>query len=60
MAGVGKAIIFDPSPTGIGMPGPRQVARSEAPTQVLPTYWRLSGDRDPVTEPVPVTGTPGN
>jgi alkylhydroperoxidase family enzyme len=42
------------------MPRLRQVSRSEAPPEVVETYSRLFGDRDPVTQPGTATGTPGN
>ena len=42
------------------MPRLRQVPRSEAPPEVVSTYQRLFGDRDPVAEPGTATGTPGN
>lgn len=42
------------------MPRLRQVHRAEADPDVLATYSRLFGDRDPVAEPGTATGTPGN
>lgn len=42
------------------MPRLHQVPRSEATPEVVQTYQRLFGDRDPVAEPGTATGTPGN
>lgn len=42
------------------MPRIRQVARADAPPEVLEIYQRLFGDRDPVAEPGTATGTPGD
>lgn len=42
------------------MPRLRQVARADAPPNVLKYYDRLFGDRDPVAEPGTATGTPGD
>ncbi len=42
------------------MPRLRQVSRAEAGPEVLATYKRLFGDRDPVAEPGTATGTPGD
>lgn len=42
------------------MPRLKQVARADAPANVLKYYERLFGDRDPVAEPGTATGTPGN
>ncbi len=42
------------------MPRLRQVARADAPPEVVESYQRLFGDRDPVAEPGTATGTPGD
>ncbi len=42
------------------MPHLRQVPRDQAPEEVVATYQRLFGDRDPVAQPGTATGTPGN
>lgn len=42
------------------MPRLRQVARADAPPEVVEIYQRLFGDRDPVAEPGTATGTPGD
>lgn len=42
------------------MPRLRPVARADAPPEVVETYQRLFGERDPVAEPGTATGTPGN
>jgi len=42
------------------MPRLRQVARSEATPEIVETYARLFGERDPVAEPGTATGTPGD
>lgn len=42
------------------MPRLRQVARADAPPEVVEVYRRLFGDRDPVAEPGTATGTPGD
>lgn len=42
------------------MPRLKEVARSDAPENVLKYYKALFGDRDPVAEPGTATGTPGN
>lgn len=42
------------------MPRLRQVPRNEAAPEVLATYDRLFGERDPVAQPGTATGTPGN
>ena len=38
----------------------RQLRRSEATPEVLATYARFFGERDPVSQPGTSTGTPGN
>jgi alkylhydroperoxidase family enzyme len=42
------------------MPRLRQVPRGAVHPDLLPTYQRLFGDRDPVASPGTATGTPGN
>jgi len=37
-----------------------EVAKTDAPTEVLAIYREFFGDRDPVAEPGTATGTPGN
>ncbi|MAI77571.1 MAG: carboxymuconolactone decarboxylase [Deltaproteobacteria bacterium] len=42
------------------MPRLRQVARPDAPSDIVKLYDLLFGERDPVAEPGTETGTPGN
>jgi alkylhydroperoxidase family enzyme len=42
------------------MPRLRQLRRSEVTPEVLATYTRFFGERDPVSQPGTSTGTPGN